>query len=177
MRPIFLFGFSLLELLITLIIIIILLAMSLPNEKIFINKSQDEVMSQQLLRAIYLARSEAITRNTTVTLCKSADSKTCSGDWLNGYIISTNDAILSVYSNVTAQGVIHWRVFPNGRDRLTFFPSGLADIENGTFWYCNAPQAKARWAIVLSQSGRARLELPNEEGNICDSSGNELPCE
>jgi type IV fimbrial biogenesis protein FimT len=169
-------GFSLLELLITLVIIIIFLAMSVPNAKIFINKSQDEVMSQELLHAIYFARSEAITRNTTVTLCKSIDSKSCSGDWLNGYIIATNDQVLSVYHNVTTQGMIHWRGFPNGYDHLTFFPSGLTDIQNGTFWYCVEAQSKAHWAIVLSQSGRARLELPDASGNIVDSSGSELPC-
>jgi type IV fimbrial biogenesis protein FimT len=176
MIPIILQGFSLLELLITFVIAIILLGISIPSEKVFINKSQDKVMSQQLLRAIYLARSEAITRNATVTLCKSMDSKNCSGDWLKGYIATTGDMVLSIYHNVTTQGVIHWRAFPNGHDSLTFLPSGITEIQNGTFWYCIDPLSKAGWAIVISQSGRARLELPDASGDIVDSSGNELPC-
>jgi type IV fimbrial biogenesis protein FimT len=169
-------GFSLFELLITLTIIIILLAAAIPSEKMFIIKSQDEVMSQQLLRAIYLARSEAMTRAETVTLCESADLKTCSGDWLQGYIITTNDTSISTYQNVTHQGVIHWRTFPKGRKELTFLASGLTEIENGTFWYCPTTTSKAHWAIVMSQSGRARLELPDASGSIVDSSGNELEC-
>jgi type IV fimbrial biogenesis protein FimT len=169
-------GFSLVELLITLMISLILLAMAIPSEKIFLAKSQDEVMSQQLLRAIYLARSEAITRNTTVILCKSNDFKSCSGDWLQGYMIIANDKLLSTYQNTTTEGIIHWRGFPSGRDSLHFLSSGMVDVQNGTFWYCPDIQSKAHWAIVISQSGRARLELPDANGNIFDSNGNELSC-
>lgn len=169
-------GFSLFEALIVLTIIIILIAVTVPNEKLFISKSQDEVMSQQLLRAIYLARSEAMTRSQTVTLCASVDDKTCSGDWIQGYIIATNDQRISVYRNVTNQGMINWRTFPKGRKELTFLATGFTEIENGTFWYCPNHDAKAQWAIVMSQSGRARLELPDATGSIVDSSGNELEC-
>ena len=165
-----------LELLITLTIVSIFLGMAFPNEKLFLEKSYSDVMSQQLLHAIYLARSEAITRNEAVTLCKSIDLKNCSGDWLRGYMIKTNDELLAHYQNVTTQGTIHWRGFPNGKETLIFFPSGLTDIQNGTFWYCPYSLAKASWAIVVSQSGRARLELPDASGSIVDSSGNELPC-
>ncbi|MBV8801948.1 MAG: GspH/FimT family protein [Gammaproteobacteria bacterium] len=169
-------GFSLIELLVVVVIIVIFLAMSIPSEKIFVDKSQQEVMSQQFLRAIYLARSESITLNENVTLCKSNDLKNCVGDWLQGYIIKTNDRLLMHYQNVTSQGIIHWRSFPNGKDSLTFFPSGMTDIQNGTFWYCRSSLTKASWAIVISQSGRARLELPDASGVIVDSSGAELSC-
>jgi type IV fimbrial biogenesis protein FimT len=170
------YGFSLFELLIAMTIIIILLVIAIPNESLFIQKSQDEVMSQQLLRAIYLARSEAISRSETVTLCESADLKTCSGEWLQGYIIATDNTLISTYQNATHMGAIHWRTFPKGRKVLTFLASGLSEIENGTFWYCPTAESKAHWAIVISQSGRARLELPNAAGTIVDSDGNELEC-
>jgi type IV fimbrial biogenesis protein FimT len=169
-------GFSLFELLITLSIVIILLLVVVPNEKHFITKSQDEVLSQQMLRAIYLARNEAVARSTTVTLCPSEDLKTCSGDWLRGYIILADNKVLAAFQNVTNQGAIHWRSFPNGRENLKFSGLGNAEVENGTFWYCENTESNAHWAIVMSQSGRARLEQPDAAGKVLDSNGNELPC-
>lgn len=170
-------GFSLIELLITVSITVILLMLVIPDEKIFITKSEDEVMSQQLLRAIYLARSEAISRGETVMLCKSVDLKHCGGnDWLQGYIMTTNDKLLSSYQNIMSKGAIHWRSFPQGRNDLKFLSSGLSEIENGTFWYCPSTSSKAHWAIMMSPSGRARLVLPDANGDIIDSSGNELSC-
>jgi type IV fimbrial biogenesis protein FimT len=162
-------GFTLLELLVTIAIAMILLLNAIPNESIFITKSQDEVMSQQLLRAIYLARSEAIARGVSIMLCSSADLKTCSGNWLQGYIVKTNENIISTYQNVTTVGKVNWRLFPKGREDLKFLPSGFLDVENGTFWYCSPDSAKPHWAIVMSPSGRARIELPNEAGDIVDS--------
>jgi type IV fimbrial biogenesis protein FimT len=169
-------GFSLFELLIVMMIAMIVFMITVPNEKHFLQTSQEEIVAQQLLQAIYSARSEAMMRGTVVTLCRSTDLKNCSGEnWLQGYIMKSGDKLISTYQNVTATGKIHWRSFPKNRDVLTFLPSGFSEVENGTFWYC-AANNKPRWAIIMNRSGRARLALPDHSGKISDGSGKILAC-
>ena len=71
----------------SLSLVIIILAFVIPSQAFFANKANDQVASSQLLRAMNLARSEAIMRNESVTLWKSHDQKTCGGEWQEGYLI------------------------------------------------------------------------------------------
>ncbi len=159
-------GFSLLELLITLSIIAILAVLTLPSYREFLVKSQDQVMSAQLLRAINLTRSEAIARNAVVSLCKNQD----------GYIIFSADKIIYKFRDISRDGILNWRAFPLDRDKLQFLPSGWPNAENGTFWYCHHAAKNPAWAIVLSQSGRARIVYPDKAGEIDDDKGRALGC-
>lgn len=168
------FGFTLLELLIIVGIVAIILLFAIPSQKSFLSQTNDKIMSSQLLRAINLTRSEAATRGKPVILCKSNDSKSCMGDWKNGYIIISDNEVLFSFQN-NMNGKLHWRMFPAHRDDLQFLPSGLPFSENGTFWYCEKPSVKPSWAIMVSRSGRARIVFPDAEGEIIDS-GTPLTC-
>lgn len=170
------YGFSLIELLITLFIVMILLAFFIPSEAIFYSKARDEVMSSQLLRALNLARSAAVTRGEIITLCKSNNQKTCAGDWQDGYIIYTDNKILYSFHNSVNKGVLRWRAFPKHADDIQYLPSGMLRIENGTFWYCQKGIKKPRWAIVINMSGRARVVYPDKMGNIEVNLEKELNC-
>jgi type IV fimbrial biogenesis protein FimT len=163
------YGFSLLELLITLSIVFVLLMATVPELKNFFNQSKNQVISDQLLRAIHLARSEAISRGQAVTLCASSDGKHCQDDWLKGYILQTiNNNVLYFFSNPKMAGTLHWRVF-NGKENnvLRFFPTGSTDFENGTFWYCDQATHTAQWAIAIIQSGRTRKFYPDQGELSC----------
>ena len=56
------------------------------------------------------------------------------------------------------------RAFPKNRTHLQFLPTGMTHAENGTFWSCDKEQV--RWAIVVSQAGRARMVLPDKNGKV-----------
>lgn len=156
-------GFSLLEVLVTFSIILILLVLAIPSQETVITRTQDHVISSQLLRAIQLTRSEAITRGTTVTLCKSRDQTHCGGTWQEGYIVHENNHLLFAFHNIKNKGTLKWRAFPNQDDDLQYLSTGVSK-ENGSFWYCQ--NTKAHWAIVISQSGRARMVYPDKNGNL-----------
>jgi len=150
-------GFSLLEIVVVLTIVFIILVFAIPSERIFLTNAKVDALRLQLQRAIDLTRSEAIMRGETVTLCGSSNKNTCTGSWDTGYIIVANAKPIYIFYDIPNQGQLHWRAFPSHQPELQYLPSGMSKTENGTFWYCLPTEKKPRWAIVISQSGRARL--------------------
>lgn len=168
-------AFTLIELLISLFIFSLLIVITIPQIKTLFQQPESEMTHSQLLRAIHLARSEAIKRGSLVILCKSQNQKTCSGEWQNGYLILSNNHVLFSFTS-RFKGTIHWRNFPVLIDHLEFLPSGLPNFENGTFWYCSHSSINPLWAVMISQNGRARTAWPDVEGKIKDSKNKELCC-
>lgn len=169
-------GFSLLEILITITIVAILAAISVPSFENIFEHSNQKILSQQLLRAINFARSQAIALGQTVTLCKSNDQATCGGDWGSGYIILANDQVLYSFSNNKFRSQLNWRAFPIYLDHLEYLSSGLPNFQNGTFWSCPKDSGNPSWAIMMNQSGRVRVVYPDASGEIIDDEGEKLAC-
>lgn len=170
------YGFNLLELLIALSIISILVVIMLPSFSKFYQKSQANALSSQLLRAIQLSRSVAVTQQAKTIMCGSLDQKTCSSDWRKGYIILNENGVVFKFQGIVKNSVLHWRAFPFYLKALEFLSSGLPNFQNGTFWYCMSGSKNPFWAIMLSQSGRARLVRPSESGVIEDEKHQLLAC-
>lgn len=172
------------EMLVALSIIVILAAITLPAMTIFFQRTQDEILQQQIMHAISFAKSEAQSRHVPVSLCKSNNQETCQGKWEEGQLVfidenkngtvQDHEQILSVMQASSLHGNLHWRSFPLNRNYLLFLPAGL-DFNNGSFWYCH--ESKAKWAIVINKSGRARVVNPDENGVVKDAHGKVLPCE
>ena len=85
-------GFTLLELLITLAISTILIALAVPSLKSFMGDSEMTSTSNEFVHSLQTARSEAIKRAGPVGLCPStspqADSPVCDGtDYARGWIV------------------------------------------------------------------------------------------
>ncbi len=70
-------GFSLLELLATITIVGILLAIAVPSFRDVIRRNQVSSASNELLAAMSYARTEAISRGQIVSICPSADGAKC----------------------------------------------------------------------------------------------------
>ena len=82
-------GFTLIELMITLFIVGILLAVGVPSMRTFLQNNQLIATTNELVSAIHIARSEALKLNKKVTICVSADGKSCvsSEKWAQGWIV------------------------------------------------------------------------------------------
>lgn len=79
-------GFSLIELMTTLVVAGVLLAVAVPSFNQMMVNSRITAQANDFVGAINFARSEAIKRNTTLVLCRAApaDPDECadaSGDW------------------------------------------------------------------------------------------------
>jgi type IV fimbrial biogenesis protein FimT len=169
-------GFSLLELILTISIAAILCALVIPAQTVQLNNARSDVASAQLLKAINLARSEALLHGTTVTLCASRDHVSCQGNWQDGQILfldknkhgAVDDTrnILSVFDAFRGAEV-HWRS-SRRKNFLSVTAVGRTGAEDGTFWYCLHDAKNPTWAIRVTEVSRARLELPDAAGEIVD---------
>ncbi len=169
-------GFTLMELMMMLFIILLLFAMMIPSYKFLFLKSKSNSIHSKLMQAIYLARNTAISTHNEVMICQSHDLKTCEGNWKESYIIFSHEKIFYTFQNISNEGILHWRSFPKNQTFLQFTSDGTLANENGTFWYCLLGEVNPYWAIVLSQEGRARSIYPNASGEVVMEQGEVLKC-
>lgn len=98
-------GFTLVELIITLVIAAILLTIAAPNMSSFIQRDRLVTQANELIADLSLARSEAIKRSARVGVCKTNDPgvdppvcNTTGGDpWTNGRVVwvdANNDGVV-----------------------------------------------------------------------------------
>lgn len=98
-------GFTLIELIVTVVILAILVTLIVPS---FNNASLSSKLSgfaNDLVASAQLARSEAIKRNSNVTMCASEDGDTCgtTAGWELGWIVivdpgGANERLLQAHS-------------------------------------------------------------------------------
>lgn len=84
-------GFTLIELLVTLSVAAILLVVAVPAFQHFIRTNRVAAQANEFATAFAVARSEAVKRRATVTVCHSAGATTCDGDWGNGWLVFVDD--------------------------------------------------------------------------------------
>ncbi len=86
-------GFTLIELMITVAIGGILIAVAVPSMRDMMINNRVSSYSNDFVSSLYLTRSEAVKRGTRVTMCKSTNGTTCAagGGWQQGWIIFQDD--------------------------------------------------------------------------------------
>ena len=82
-------GFTLYELMITLLIVGVILSLGIPNMRAYSQNSRMTSAANDFHATFHLARSEASRAKTNITICASADSLTCGvgATWDQGYIV------------------------------------------------------------------------------------------
>lgn len=87
-------GFTLIELMITLVILGILVTVAAPSMEDTIKKSSVRGHHRDFSAAMAFARGEALSRGKNITMCPSADAATCdttNNNWTNGWIVYEED--------------------------------------------------------------------------------------
>lgn len=156
-------GFTLAELLVTVVILAIVTAIGLPLLRGFIDDAGVSTAADQMLASLNYTRSEAVKRNTRVTMCRSADGASCaaaaaSGDWRAGWIVFVDgaepaqldegDQVLRVQNALSASS----RLLAGGAvaDYVSYASNGQARLADGS------AQAGAFTACAASAGGRRR---------------------
>jgi len=168
-------GVTLIELLVTLSVLGILIAVGVPSFNQFMTNSRLNSYVNTMLSNLSLARSEAIKRNGRVVVCTSSDGASCdnSGDWNQGWIIfadidndaSRDDGEDLIHAMPSLQTGYSFSGNANVSNYISFDSQGMTKLTNGamqagTVTLC--PEAPAVGGIgrqlILSSSGRARIE-------------------
>lgn len=167
-------GFSLIELMITVAITAIAMAVAVPSFQQTIRTNRVVSLTNELSASLQLARSEAVTRGYPVTVCKSAhpeaaDSACDGANWQNGWVvfveqdssgsrgsIDTNDLRLRVAQPKTSQFDITASNFANA---ITYFPTGASN-NLGSFTIQDAQDSSYARKIKIARSGRVRVCNP-----------------
>ncbi len=83
-------AFTQVELLVTLAVFIVTLAIGVPFYDSIVGNNRAAAMTNELVSAINMAKSEAITRGESVTVCADhtdAGYTKCGTDWTNGWFL------------------------------------------------------------------------------------------
>lgn len=159
-------GFTMIELMVTVAVMAIILALAAPNFRDFIINNRLTAQINDLVADISFARSEAASRGARVTLCVSADLSFCTGTgdaWQGGRIvfIDTNangtrepaEQILKTTESVGGSRTLVASGFPNTYF-LSFRPyGGLLPATGGTFKLCDPAVGTGR-TVVVAATGR-----------------------
>lgn len=81
-------GFTLVELMVTVTVIAVLLAVAVPSFSDLILSGRLTSYANDFVASTHLARSEAIKRNARVSMCVSANGTSCAtGNWSQGWVV------------------------------------------------------------------------------------------
>ncbi|MDB2410176.1 GspH/FimT family pseudopilin [Pseudomonadales bacterium] len=175
-----LFGFTLIEVLITSTIITLLVSMAVPSFAKLWQKQQADVYVATLQRAMATARYSAITSREIVSLCPYSETA-CGEEWENGImifidknnngIIDDKETLMEFIDFAPNNSTISWRA--SGRKNyLRYSPTGMAR-QFGRFHICDkeGDLSLAR-ALVISRQGRTRVYRDrNNDGVVEDTNG------
>lgn len=158
-------GFTLVELLISLSVIGIMMSVGVPLLLTFMEEVQLKSDTNDMFFSLILARSEAVTRNATVSLCKinpnSPESCDNSKSWESGWIAFVDldsdgvrdggEIIFNSYTGMNTNSAVSSTNFSNS---ISYLPSGSSNT-NGTITICvNNNVAKN---IFVNATGRPRV--------------------
>lgn len=156
-------GFTLVELMVTIIVMALLLSIGIPGFRDFVRNSRMTSAANDIVTDFNLARSEAVKRRVPVTLCKSQDGAACDADATDpfrSWIVFVDDADPAVAAATDGNGVVN-----NGEPVLR--QRTIADSLTVT------TNANARLAIFLPTGfPRAAAAGNVTDLRLCDDRGN-----
>ncbi len=177
-------GVTLIELLVTVAILAIILAIGVPSLREMQVRSQVGSITSEFANDVARARTEAITRNSCVDICTSINTAnaltggtpTCAAagnkNWQNGWIIFANPTCSTAQNNPTTNGSTLIAVRQTGDSnfqlessdslqRLTFESRGLTTSGQSNFTLSYTPESVSSphyRSICISASGRVTVK-------------------
>lgn len=158
-------GFTLLELLITLVIVTLLVTIGVPSFSAQLNNTKTKTVTLSLLESAALTRTQAASNNTRATLKHH-------GTWEDGwdvFIDSNNDGILNPDEKllVSTEKIKDVRITANKplKNYVSYIGTGESRMvgkanagafQAGTFTICPTTRGNG-YELILARSGRIRM--------------------
>lgn len=147
---------TLLEIVFGIAILLLLLAVGSAAWLPLRENMHCRLLAQQILHSLHAARSTALLQQQAVTVCGSSDGKSCDGIWHAGIVIKSEKNIIARKWAISDAHVT-FNAFTRDT-KITFLKNGQT-YQNGRFAIVTQ-RSDIRYFIVISLTGRARLEMP-----------------
>lgn len=158
-------GVTLIELMVTIAIFAIVLGIAVPSFTGAMLDSNLKSYADNLSSSALLARSEAIKRNTAVTLCVSSSGTSCgTGSWEQGWIVISGASVLHQQAALPA-GIL---VVESGGalESIDFRPTGVAATP-ANFTVCRATPSVGPHERVVAISPTGRTSVTKTTNGAC----------
>lgn len=176
-------GFTLIELLVAMSVSAVLLGIGIPSFSGAIKNTQVSSDYNELIRALYRARSESVKSSDLVTVCPklAVDSQQCGtgiNDWKHGWIVFTDhpedlaesaanvgsdDEIISIHPVPRSKNIItgigttnRTKGTATDRNYIRYNNRGESNWANGSFLLCSDEDEELSRAINIAPTGDIR---------------------
>ncbi|QTN29281.1 GspH/FimT family pseudopilin [Rhodoferax sp. AJA081-3] len=182
-------GFTIIELMITVAILAVLLALAAPSFQAMIASSRLTTATNDLIAAFAQARSNAIKVGNRTTVCMSADGASCTdtGGWHQGWIsfvdttrsgtsaaVDTGETVATIYPPLPAGIVVNGNL-----PYISYSADGQSKaMSGGGFWtgtirVCSTSSAltndKRARNLTLNSAGRITMTVQSNVADTCPS--------
>ncbi|WP_369656094.1 GspH/FimT family pseudopilin [Variovorax sp. V213] len=150
-------GFTLVELMVTIVVLVILMSVAVPSFDNIRLSSRLNSYSTDLVAGSQVARSEAIKRNAQVRLCVSSNGTSCAttGQWETGWIVISTDGVVIQKQPATASG---YQIRDGGGLSALAFEATGVGATAANFTICRAsPVGSQERVVKVSATGRSSI--------------------
>jgi len=123
----------------------------------FVHQNQLSTLVNTLTDALEYARDEAITLDTTITLCPKNAEGSCGSNWQQGQLIidKENQRVLRVLHAMPKQYQLLWKSTLGDSSHLQWRSDGFTRGQQGSFFICATKGPSAQ--IIILRTGRLRV--------------------
>ena len=170
-------GLTLLELMLTVGIVAVLIAVAAPAFRDIVLDSRRSTTLNALVRTLHLARAESLRTGLDVVVCPTGDTSSCNGNagtWGQGWLAFINSdgdqpAVRDPDETVLATHALANRARMRSNRAAFYYRPFNRRSTNGTLVYCDDRGANSARALIVSYTGRPRVSRR-------DAGGRQLSC-
>lgn len=165
-------GFTLVELLVTIVILAVIATLGIPSLSKFLREWQRDNVSREFMAAVQTARAEAIKSSRKVILCPSSDGSSCanSTSWKTGWLafVDTDgngslDADERIITQRSTEANVSSMTSSDDVRQVVFLPNGLAGSGNTEITVIPYGGSSLKRNKITVRMGRATLVTEAQE--------------
>ena len=181
-------GFTVIEAMITIAVASVTIAVALPSYSTIVRNGLLARHIYGFYSALNMARSEAIKRGRSVSVCPSTDRVSCAASgtpweqgWIvfvdsnNNHVVDGTDQVLWAERNLTAGYTLRGSSATTLPSYFTMNPKG-APSATGQYVLCQAMQINPARAILVSMGGRISIATDNNGVPVAADASNMTSC-